>query len=61
MHSEQKHIYKRMSPDQKFALANGLYWFARRTREAWLRSRHQDWTDEQIRRMVREIFIYART
>jgi hypothetical protein len=61
MRSEQKRIYKSMSPDQKFALANGVYWFARRAREAWLRSRHPDWSDERIRRRVREIFVYART
>ena len=61
MHPEQKRIYKSMTPDERFALANRLYWFARRTREAWLRSIHPDWTDEQISHAVREIFLYART
>jgi hypothetical protein len=61
MLSEQKHIYKSMSPDRKFALANDLYWFARRSREAWLRSRHPDWTEARIRWTVREIFMYAGT
>ena len=61
MHSIQKRIYKSMTPDEKFAVANGLYWAARRTREAWLRSLHPDWTEEQISRTVREIFLRART
>ena len=61
MHAEQKRIYKSMTPDQKFAVARELYWFARRMKEAWLRSLHPDWTDEEISRTVREIFLYART
>jgi hypothetical protein len=50
-----------MTPEQKFAVANGLYWSARRAKEAWLRSLHPEWTDEQVSRKVREIFLYART
>ena len=61
MHAEQKRIYKSMTPDQKFAIANDLYWFARRAREARLRSLHPDWTDEQINQAVKEIFLYARS
>jgi hypothetical protein len=61
MHPEQKRIYKSMTPDQKFAIANGLYWAARRAREAWLRSLHPDWTEEQISRTVRDIFLHAGT
>ena len=61
MLEEQKRIYKSMTPDQKFALANSLYWAARSMREAWLRSLHPDWTEERISRTVREIFLRART
>lgn len=61
MHPEQERIYKAMTPEQKFAVANGLYWSARRAKEAWLRSLHPEWTDEQVSRKVREIFLYART
>ena len=61
MLQEQKRIYKSLSPEQKFAVANSLYWSARRAREAWLRSLHPEWTDERISRTVREIFLRART
>jgi len=61
MHPEQRRIYKSMTADQKFAIANELYWAARRAREAWLRSLHPDWTEEQISHTVREIFLHART
>jgi hypothetical protein len=59
MHPEQKLIYKSMSPDRKFAIAMELYWTARRAREGWLRSLHPHWTEEQIRRRVRDIFLHA--
>jgi len=61
MLQEQKRIYKSMTPNQKFAVSNGLYWSARRAREAWLRSLHPEWTEEQISRTVKEIFLRART
>ncbi len=58
---EQKQIYKSMTPEQKYAVAMNLYWSARRMKEAWLRSIHPDWTEEQVSRTVREIFLRART
>lgn len=61
MLQEQKRIYKSMTPDRKFAVANGLYWSARRARAAWLRSLHPEWTEERISRTVREIFLRARS
>lgn len=61
MLQEQKRIYKSMTPERKIAVANSLYWSARRAREAWLRSIHPDWTEELIRHTVREIFLRART
>lgn len=61
MHPEQKRIYKSMTAGEKFAIANGLYWAARRAREAWLRSLHPDSSEERISSTVREIFLYART
>lgn len=61
MLQEQKRIYKAMTPDQKFSVANSLYWSARRAREAWLRSLHPEWTEERITHTVREIFLRART
>jgi len=61
MLQEQIRIYKSMTPGQKFAVANSLYWTARRAREAWLRSVHPEWTEERISRAVREIFLRARS
>lgn len=61
MHPEQKRIYKSLSPDQKFAIANGLYWSARRAKEEWVRSLHPDWSDKKVQTLVREIFLYATT
>ncbi|MHC1729499.1 MAG: hypothetical protein AB9866_26430 [Syntrophobacteraceae bacterium] len=61
MLQEQERIYKSMTPGQKFAVTNSLYWSARRAGEAWLRSLHPEWTEERIGRTVREIFLRART
>ena len=61
MHLEQRRIYKAMTAERKFAIANELYWTARRARHAWLRSLHPDWCEEKIRRTVREIFLHAGT
>jgi hypothetical protein len=54
-------ILRAMTPEQKFRTATALYWSARRLKAAWLRSQHPDWSEEEIQRKVREIFLYART
>lgn len=58
---EQIERYRAMTPAEKLRQAQHLYWSARRLREAYERSLHPDWTDDQIRAHVRRIFLLART
>ena len=57
---EQIAILRRMTPERRLALAEGLYWTAREMKKAWLRSLHADWSDEQVSREVTRIFRNAR-
>ena len=61
MHPEQKRIYKSMKPEQKLMLAENLYHCARALKAAGLRNQHPDWSEKEIRKKVREIFLYATT
>jgi hypothetical protein len=61
MHPEQKRIYQSMTAEQKLEVSLRLYYSARELKAAGLRAQHPDWTEEQIRDKVREIFLYART
>jgi len=58
---EQIARYRAMTPAEKLQQASRLYWSARRLREAYERSLHPDWTDEQVRARVRRVFLLART
>lgn len=58
---EQLKILSQMTPERRLSLAEQLYWSARDLKEAWLRSQHADWTEEQIAREVRLLFTHART
>ena len=58
---EQLAIYRRMSPERRLALAEGLYWTAREMKAAWLRAQHADWSEAQVLREVTRIFSNART
>jgi len=58
---EQFAIYRRMTPERRLALAEGLYWTAREMKAAWLRAQHADWSEEQVSREVTRIFSNART
>lgn len=57
---EIKPVVKAMSPAQKLNAAWQLNVSARQRKAAALRAQHPDWTEEQIRRAVREAFLYAR-
>ena len=61
MHPEQIKAFKSMTPAMKLRLAQSLYYSARSLKEAALRKQHPDWTEEEIKQKVREIFLYART
>lgn len=58
---EQLAIYRRMSPERRLALAEGLYWTAREMKAAWLRAQHADWSEAQVLREVTRLFSNART
>ena len=54
-------IIRAMTPAQKLAAAEDLYWSARAIKAAGLRAQHPDWTEEEVQRAVREAFLYARS
>ena len=58
---EQIEIYRRMAPERRLALAEQLYWTARRMKTAWLRHLHPNWPEEQLKAEVTRIFRHART
>jgi hypothetical protein len=58
---EQFAIYRRMTPGRRLALAEQLYWTARRMKTAWLRAQHPDWSEEKVSREVTRIFSHAGT
>lgn len=61
MEPELKRILQAMTPAQKLRAAERLYNSARELKAAALRAEHPDWSDEAIRRAVREIFLYVRS
>jgi len=50
-----------MTPAMKLRLSQSLYYSVRNLKESALRKQHPDWTEEEIKQKVREIFLYART
>lgn len=56
---QQVRIYRSMPPARKLELAAEFNRAARELKAAALRSQHPDWSDEQVRRKVRESFLYA--
>ena len=52
---------RRMTGEQKWRTAFGLYWSARKLKAAAVRDQNPDWTEEQVQQRVKEIFLYAVT
>ncbi len=50
-----------MTPAERLQQAEALYWTARQLREAYERSLHPDWSDDQVREHVRKVFLRAAT
>lgn len=48
---------RRMTPEQKLKEMNRLYWEARRSKEAELRSQYPDWSEEEVYKEVGRIFL----
>jgi hypothetical protein len=58
---EQFAIYRRMTPEQRWRVAQQLYWTARRHKAAFLRSQHPEWSEDRVEDEVRRVFLNART
>jgi hypothetical protein len=58
---EQVAMLRRMTPEQRWQTAHTLYWTMRRHKAAYLRSRHSEWTEQQVADEVRRIFLNGRT
>lgn len=58
---EQFEAFRRMPPGRRLALAEQLYWSARKLKAAWLSAQHSDWSEEQVAREVTRIFSDARS
>lgn len=56
----QIEIFRRMTPGQRWAAAQRLYWSARNLKAAWLRSLHPEWTEAEVQQAVREAFLHVR-
>jgi len=57
--ARQIEIYRSMPPGRKLELAAEFNRAARELKAAALRSQYPQWSDEQVRRKVRECFLYA--
>lgn len=61
MSPEEIRILRAMTPAQKLAAAERLYWSARELKAAALRAQHPEWTEEQVQSTVRKSFLLARS
>lgn len=52
---------RRMTGEQKWRTAFGMYWSARKLKAAAVRDQHPEWTEEQVQQRVKEIFMHAVT
>jgi len=50
-----------MTGEQKIKTAFRMYWSARKLKAAFLRQQHPGWTEEEVQKKVKEIFMYAVT
>lgn len=50
-----------MTPAEKIAVADRLYWSARELKAAGIRAAHPDWSEQQVQEAVRLAFMRART
>lgn len=56
----QVEIFRRMSPAERWQVAERLYWSARNLKAAHLRGLHPTWTEEEVQRAVKEAFLRVR-
>lgn len=58
---EKSHPGRYKNHRHKLEAAGHLYWGARNLKEAYLRTLHPDWTDDQIKTEVKKWMLYARS
>jgi hypothetical protein len=58
---EQIKILRAMSGQKRLALAQDIYWSARKIKAAGLRYQHPDWPEERVNAEVTRIFLNARS
>ena len=61
MHPEQIKIYKAMTPAQKLDVSIKLYQSAKAIKKAAIKQQHPEWSEKKIKKLVNDIFLYART
>jgi hypothetical protein len=52
-------MLRKLTPEQKLDAAARMYWRARDAEAARLRSQNPEWTEEEVQREVRRIFLYG--
>ena len=50
-----------MTPGQKLDVSMKLYLSAKALKTAAIKEQHPDWSEEKIKKLVNDIFLYART
>ena len=61
MTPEEIRILRAMTPEQKLRAAEQMYRAALEIKAAALRAHYPDWSEQKVRREVREIFLNGRT
>jgi hypothetical protein len=56
---EQLAALRRLAPSEKLLIAGALYEEARRLKAAGLRAQHPEWSEEDIARAVRNVFLHG--
>jgi hypothetical protein len=48
---------QRMTPEQKWEIAEQMYWDARRAEAVKVQAMHPDWSEQEVESEVRRIFL----
>ena len=59
--TEQMKILRTLSGQERWRVAERLYWSARKMKAAGLRAQHPDWPKDRVEAEVRRIFSDARS
>lgn len=56
---EEINAFRRMTPAEKLRLIAEMHFQAREMKRAAFRTFHPEWSEEEIERRVREVFLYG--